>query len=368
MQIASLAPDSFQDILARLPPELDLDALAVSTKAIERPRKVVDGSSLLRLALARGPGGLSLNQTAAWAAMSGLAELSDPAIKYRLDKAVPFLKAILEWQLAERAGSTTIRWPGRSLRIVDGTNIKQPASQGTDWRVHAGFDLGSGGFFHLELTDNCGAESMQRGAAAAGEVRIADRNYANASSLHRLRQQTAGRADFIVRARWKSFALSTPDGTPFGLIDYLRALPLDTLPREVPVLAKVSKKESLPLRLIIQRKPAEQVENTRRHLRREASRKQKQLDPRTLVAAEFLILATSLPVQGYPAAEVLAVYRLRWQIELAFKRLKSLLHIDQLPTRTTAASRSWLYAHLILALLCDDVSQEFLESSPSGPG
>jgi IS4 transposase len=61
---------------------------------------------------------------------------------------------------------------------------------------------------------------------------------------------------------------------------------------------------------------------------------------------------------------VLAVYRLRWQIELAFKRLKSLLHIDRLPTRTAEASRSWLYAHLILALLCDEISQEFLDSSP----
>ena len=61
---------------------------------------------------------------------------------------------------------------------------------------------------------------------------------------------------------------------------------------------------------------------------------------------------------------VLAADRLRWQSELAFKRLKSLLHIDRLPTRTERGSRSWLYAHLILAVLCDDLSQDFLESSP----
>ena len=64
------------------------------------------------------------------------------------------------------------------------------------------------------------------------------------------------------------------------------------------------------------------------------------------------------------AADILAVYRLRWQIELAFKRLKSPLHIDRLPTRTERGSRSWLNAHLILALLCDDLSQDFLDSSP----
>jgi len=60
------------------------------------------------------------------------------------------------------------------------------------------------------------------------------------------------------------------------------------------------------------------------------------------------------------------MYRLRWQIELAFKRIKSLLHIDPLQTRTEKGSRSWLYAHLTLALLCDDLSQDFLESSPWG--
>jgi len=56
-------------------------------------------------------------------AMQGLVRLSDPAVKYRLDQAVPFLKALLQQQLAERAGSRAIRWPGRSLRVVDGTHI-----------------------------------------------------------------------------------------------------------------------------------------------------------------------------------------------------------------------------------------------------
>ena len=120
----------------------------------------------------------------------------------------------------------------------------------------------------------------------------------------------------------------------------------------------------LPLRLIVQRKTPQATEAARDTLRRDASRKQKVLDPRSLLAAEFIILATSLPAEGYPAEEVLAVYRLRWQIELAFKRLKSLLRMDRIPTRTERASRSWLTAHLIMALLCDDLSQEFLESSP----
>jgi len=364
MQILSMTSEPWQEVLDRLPPDLDLDTLAVSSGALKRRREVGDGTTLLRLAMARGPGGLSLNQTATWAAMQGLARLSDPAVKYRLDQAVPFLKALLEQQLAERAGSHALCWPGRSLRVVDGTHIQQPGSTGSDWLIHAGFDLGGGGFSHLELTDKHGAESVLRGPAIPGEVRIGDRNFANAKALHSFLAPSRHQADFLVRAGWKAFALSHSDGSAFDLIAHLQALPQDHPPHEVAVQAKVDKTEHLPLRLIILRLSPAETAKIRKRLRRRAQRAQKKLDPCTLVAAEFLILATSLPAEFYPAEEVLAVYRLRWQIELAFKRLKSLLHIDQLPTRTPAASQSWLYAHLILALLCDDLSQDFLAFSP----
>jgi hypothetical protein len=363
--LASVPADQYSDLLHRLPPDLDLDQLAKQTRAIERKRALADGGSLLRLALARGPGGLSLRQTAAWAELIGLAGLSDPAVKYRLDKAAAFLKAIMERQLAARASSVALRWPGRSLRAGDGTNIKQRGTQGTDWRVHGVFDLGSGGFSHLELTDKHGAESADRGAAIPGEVRIMDRNDARAPALLRFRQDSANQADFIVRVRWKAFRLTLPDAASFSLIEHLQRLPDDTVPHEIMVQASVTPSQpKLPLRLIVLRKSPAATEAARHKMRREAPRKQKKLDPRSLIAAEFLVLATSLPAEQFPAEAVLAVYRLRWQIELAFKRLKSLLHIDRLPTHTVAASRSWLYAHLILALLADTISQEFLDSSP----
>lgn len=362
---ASLPADHFIDLLGRLPADLDLDTLARETKAIQRKRKIATGANLLRLALARGPGGLSLSQTAAWAAMLGFARLSDPGVKFRLDNAVGFLDAVMARQLAAKSAGGSVRWAGRSLRACDGTCISQRASTGTDWRVHAVYDLGRGGFSHLELTDKHGAESIERGAPIAGEVRIGDRNYATAASLQRFRQHSANQADFIVRVGWKRLSLSQADGSNFNLIKHLATLADDRLPHEVMLQAKLGPLERpLPLRLIIQRKTPEATEATRQKLHSAASRKQKTLDPRSLVAAEFFILATSLPADAYPAAEVLGVYRLRWQIELAFKRLKSLLHIDRLPTRTEPASRSWLTAHLILALLCDDLSQEVLESSP----
>jgi IS4 transposase len=251
------------------------------------------------------------------------------------------------------------------LRLADGTCVSKPGSTGTDWRVHGVFDLGRGGFSHLELTDQHGAEALERGAPLAGEIRIGDRNYARAPVLRRFRAQSRGTADFIVRLGWNALQLTNPAGKPFDLIGYLQCLPPDLNSHEVNLHALVGRDEpTLAVRLILQRKAPEAAEATRLALHRAAAKKAKTLNPRSLIAAEFMILATSLPKSGYSARAILAAYRLRWQIELAFKRLKSLLHIDQLPTRTERGSRSWLYAHLILALLCDDLSQDFLESSP----
>jgi len=366
MQKASSLPaDRFEDVLSRLPAGLDLDALALQTKAIERKRVIETGSNLLRLSLARGPGGLSLSQTAAWATMLGFAQMSDPAVKYRLDKAVDFLEAILARQLAAKSAGAAVRWADRVLRASDGTCIRERASKTTDWRIHAVYDLGRGGFSHLELTDHRGAEAITRGAPIAGEIRIADRYFARAGTMQQFRQQSGNQADFIVRVGWSALSLTQLEGKAFDLMAHLRGLPHGMEPHEIMVLARTGKiTPALPLRLIIQRKTEEATSATRKALLREASRKQKTLDPSSLVAAEFMILATSLPAEGYLAEEILAVYRLRWQIELAFKRLKSLMNIDAIPTRTDRASRSWLSSHLILALLCDDLSQEFLESSP----
>lgn len=243
--------------------------------------------------------------------------------------------------------------------------MSRPGSIGTDWRVHGLFDLGRGGFSHLDLTDQHGAEALERGAPHPGEILIGDRNYARVSVLRRFRAQSGDSADFIVRLGWNALQLTNPAGKPFDLIAYLQCLPADLTPHEVNLHASVGRDApALAVRLIVQRKTPEATEATRAALRNTAARKGKMLDPRSLVAAEFMILATSLPRNGYSAKAVLAAYRLRWQIELAVKRLKSLLHIDRLPTWTKSGSRSWLCAHLILALVCDDLSQDFLDSSP----
>ena len=56
-----------------------------------------------------------------------------------------------------------------------------------------------------------------------------------------------------------------------------------------------------------------------RKIRKEATRKGKQPQPDTLRFAEYVIVFTTFPA-AFSAAEILEWYRLRWQVELVFKR------------------------------------------------
>jgi hypothetical protein len=357
--------DHLPAFLGRLPAGLDLEALGRETKALRRRRGVQSATDLLRLALAWGPGGFSLQQVAAWAGEQGIAEITDEGLVQRLHGAVGFLQAVTSHLLTSMPPAPC--WHGRVLRICDSTSLSQPASKGTDWRLHGVYDLARGGFSHLDLTDSHGGEALDRGKPVAGEVRIADRGYANAQAWHRFCQASEGQADYIVRMRWNTVRLVDEAGEVLDLIALLQALPPESDTHEIVVRVQSGKRQRpVPIRLVVRRKTPEAIAAAHKSLHQQASKKQTKLDDRSLIAAGFLVLATSLPGAAFPADEVLAVYRLRWQIELAFKRLKSLLHIDKIRTKTAAGTRCWLYAHMIVALLSDDLSQDYLESFPSG--
>ena len=81
-------------------------------------------------------------------------------------------------------------------------------------------------------------------------------------------------------------------------------------------------------------------------------------------AAGHVLLLTSLDPLEYPAKRVGALYRLRWQVEIAFKRLKSLLHLDALRAKDPELARAWIFTNLIAAFMIDDMVQHTLDSPP----
>ena len=104
--------------------------------------------------------------------------------------------------------------------------------------------------------------------------------------------------------------------------------------------------------------------DSQKRARRASQRGGHDLQPQTLRAADYLMLVTSLDPQEYPADRIAALYRLRWQVEIAFKRLKSLLDFSRLPARDPSLARTWLLAKLLMALLLENLDQDFLDSPP----
>ena len=366
MKIRPEILDHWPEVSARLPAGFDLTATARSRGAFTRAREIKSAETLLRLALAYGGLGMSLRETCAWAEAGGLASLSDPSLLERLCKAAPWLGGVLAALVTEQAKMPTKRWAGYRLRALDGTSICEPGADRTTWRLHVGYDLASGQVDQLELTDGRGAENLQRIDYRPGDIVLADRYYARPRDL---RPVIEAGADFIVRTGWNSLRLLQPNGEPFDLFAALAA----QVEQEGEVRVRIHEgtieaaRQPLILRLVIRRKDPQQAEAERKRLIKDASKRGKQPDPRSLEAAKYILLLTSLPADAFPPADILALYRFRWQIELAFKRFKSLAGLDQLPAKKPELARAWIYARLIVAIIAEQIAGQIPDSSPCEP-
>ena len=368
MKIRPEILDHWPEVSARFPVGFDLEATARSRGAFTRVREIKNAETLLRLALAYGGLGMSLRETCAWAEAGGIASLSDPSLLERLCKAAPWLGDILAALIAEQAKVPARRWAGYRLRALDGTSICQPGADRTTWRLHVGYDLATGQVDQLELTDGHGAENLQRLTYAPGDIVLGDRYYARPRDL---RPVIDAGADFIVRTGWNSLRLLQANGEPFDLFAALAAQAEQEGEVQVRIhegTMKASPPEPLILRLIVRRKDPEQAKAEQKRLLKDAKKRGKQPDPRSLEAAKYILLLTSLPTSAFPPADVLTLYRFRWQIELAFKRFKSLAGLDMLPAKKPELARAWIYARLILAIIAEQIAGQVPDSSPSGPG
>jgi len=366
MKIRPEILDHWPEVSARLPADFDLEATARLRGAFTRAREIRSAETLLRLALAYGGLGMSLRETCAWAEAGGIVSLSDPSLLERLCKAAPWLGDIVAALIAEQAKGPTGRWAGYRLRALDGTSICEPGADRTTWRLHVGYDLATGQVDQLELTDGHGAENLQRLTYRPGDIVLGDRCYARPRDLRPV--MDAG-ADFIVRTGWNSLRLLQANGEAFDLFAALAAQTEQESEVQVRVHegTEVPPSEPLMLRLVIRRKDPEQAEAEQKRLLKDAKKRGKQPDPRSLEAAKYILLLTSLPAAAFPPADILAIYRFRWQIELAFKRFKSLAGLDMLPAKKPELARAWIYARLIVAIIAEQIAGQVPDSSPSGP-
>ena len=194
------------------------------------------------------------------------------------------------------------------------------------------------------------------------DVVLADRNYAKPNALAWV---VAQGAHVIVRVGWNAVRWETRDGAPWSVLAAVRDLPAGT-PGDWPVqIPGTADRPALPLRLVAcARRPA--PPSGRGHARPDARKHGHTPTAATLEAADYVLVLTSLPGTAADAADILELYRLRWQIECAFKRLKSLLHLDAWRAFDPTLAQTYLLAKLLGAVMVDALGAPDPAFSPYG--
>jgi hypothetical protein len=219
MNSESLVGQSWSSVVAQLGGAARLERGARATGALRRARSVPNGVVLLRLVLAYCLGDRGLRSVAGWAVAQGIADLSNPALLYRLQNSVAWLESLVSQALVKGAPKPGT---GRLIRIIDGTTVPKAGTAAKTsngvWRIHAAFDLPSERFSAFELTDETGGEQADRIPVIKGEIRIADRAFMQADRLGKL---LAAGADVVVRTGWRHARWLRRDGAPLDIVALL---------------------------------------------------------------------------------------------------------------------------------------------------
>lgn len=359
--------EGWQSIIDRLGQHIDIESSAAEYSALVRKRTVSSASTLLHLCFAYVLGQLSLRMLSAWAQTHGVVSCSDVALLKRLRGSADWLEA-MACQLIQRSYPALHQPSIGRLLLVDGSMIGCVRDGPTARRLHVVYDLASQRPQHVEITDCHTAERLDCGKIIAGDIRIGDRGFARHGDLASVKAQGG---DFIVRTGAIHLRLMDKDhpAERINLEALCTATCADHGPHAVDVLIEKGGKQrnkpaAVAARLIVAPLPADKIAAARQRAQKAGVRWQYNPSQQTLAAAGHILLVTSLPADSWPPERVLAAYRLRWQVELLFKRWKSLIGMNALRAHDPKLIRCWIAVALIVALLIDDHRPDITHDGP----
>ncbi len=331
--------------------------------AIKRQRKFKNMSELLRLLLIHLADGCSMREATARAKQGGLIAISDVALLKRLRVSSEWFRWMAT-ELLKKRGITLLppEWISMyNVKSVDATVITEPGSTGTDWRLHYSIKLFGLQCDQFLLSRPEVGESFVNFKINENDLFIGDRAYGRLRGLKYVREQGG---HFLARLKNKSFKIFGKDGKEINMLDEYKTLSIGEI-KDIEVESMTKDSPNLNMRLCALRKSNEEAERSIKQAIREQKKKQRKVNPETIELHRYVILVTSLPAK-IKASQIMELYRIRWQIEIAFKRLKSILGLGHLPKIDEESSRAWLHGKIFVALLVQAIVDEGSFFSPWG--
>lgn len=296
------------------------------------------------------------------ARLMGIASLSDVAFMKRFAKCVGWFEWILEkinpksiMNYQKPKGLETY-----TFMAVDASDVTEKGAMKRIWCLHYAIDLFSMTSLQYKITSKKTGESLKNFTIQPDSLVIGDRAYGSKTGIEYCQEK---RGNFIFRIRNRAFKLYDENKKEITLLEKLKKA-TETEAVDIKVYMENSKKEWMELRVCAIKKTAEEIKKSKKRLDRQESKKQLKFSEETKRTHDYIFVITSLPKE-IKADEILSVYRFRWQVELYFKRLKSILNFGDLPKKKEESVKAWLNGKLMVALLLEKLLSE-VDFSPNG--
>jgi Transposase DDE domain len=343
--------DEWETLISLLP--ANWERLAHDHKLLETKfgnAKITNASDLLRLILVHAAADLPLRQTVALVAEAGGPDISPMRLHKKMIRAADYLHELVSSMVRAPADLSPDRWAGYVVSLVDATVISRPGSVNGDARIHHRQRLSDLRYLQVRSTGIDEGETLCNFEFEPGELVIGDRGYSHARGvLHAIGQG----ADVLIRLNNASMpVLARGSKDPIDLITLARSLHSGgVLERRVLVQHKTKRlTREIEGRVCIKRLPESEARKARTRARKEHG---SNISSQVLELAGYVILFTTAPADRLSASQCVELYRLRWQIELQFKRWKSLCGFDRMPNFRADTIASWLYAKILSAVLLE---------------
>lgn len=336
----------------------DWEASCEEYGAMTRKRQIETPEQLLQMNLYYAEEGGSYNMTSLMMQETAGIELGKTATAKRIRGSWRWLQHLAQGTC--RNQRIVMERPAflgdRAIVIDDASDVSLPGSNTNYYRLHYAFELFGFSCRYMLISDSKKGERFGNYPIKEGDIVIGDRCYGTISGMEYVRK---AKADYIVRLRSSAFKLYKADTKEnrkgneseetIDLNVWLRTLE-GTNPGSIMAYYK-AEGEYQAIRIVAQRKDEAAKEKSNCRIRQIGRRKNRKVSDTAIECNEYIVVSTS--ITDYSDEQIMELYRARWQIELVFRRMKSLIGIGEIPVSRHDSAMAWFYGKLLLASLCE---------------